>query len=143
MNCQLCQKESDAYREGKLPEGIRLQVETHLGTCKVCAESFQLMRLAGKVMYEEKSMQSNPFLVTRIMAGIEDLEHNPESLQYIPTYQKVLKPLLISFSVAAAMLIGVVFGNVYLPSHPNKHLPVEMSYMNDAALESVKLFSQI
>jgi len=143
MNCQLCQKELDAYQEGKLPEGIRIQVETHLDKCKVCAESYQLISLANKVMDEEKEMKSNPFLVTRIMASIEELEQNRESYQRIPAYQSILKPALISVSIAAAIFIGVLVGNIYLPTQSINKLPVEMTYMNDAALESVDLFSQL
>jgi anti-sigma factor RsiW len=143
MNCQLCQKELDAYREGTLPEGIRIQVENHLGDCKVCAESFRLLSLSDKVMNEEKRLQSNPFLVTRIMAGIEELEQNRASRERIPVYQKVLKPVLISVSVAAAIFIGILAGGSYLPSQSSDRIPVEMSYMNDAALESVELFSQL
>lgn len=143
MNCQLCQKELDAYQEGILPEGIRIQVETHLGECKACAESFQLVSLANKVMDAEKEIKSNPFLVTRIMAGIEELEQNQVSYQRVPAYRSVLKPALISVSIAAAIFIGVLVGNIYLPTQLINKLPVEMTYMNDAALESVELFSQL
>jgi len=143
MNCQLCQKELDAYRKGTLPEGIRVQVETHLGECKACAESFQLVSLANKVMDAEKEIESNPFLVTRIIAGIEELEQNRESYQRVPAYWSILKPALISVSIAAAIFIGVLVGNIYLPTQSINKLPVEMTYMNDAALESVDLFSQL
>jgi hypothetical protein len=143
MNCQLCLKESDGYLQGTLPDGIRIQVENHLGDCNECAESYHLLKLSGLVMEDEKRLQPNPFLVTRIMAGIEELEQNREIHQHIPVYQKVLKPVLISVSIAAAILIGVMVGNIYLPDHPTNNLPVEMSYMNDAALESVELFSQL
>lgn len=143
MNCQLCQKELDAYREGTLPEGIRIQVENHLGDCKECAKSFRLLSLSDNVMNEEKRSQSNPFLVTRIMAGIEELELNRASRERIPVYQKVLKPVLISVSVAAAIFIGVLAGSSYLPAQSTDRIPVEMTYMNDAALESVELFSKL
>lgn len=143
MNCQLCQKELDAYQEGTLPEGIRIQVETHLGECKACAESFQLASLANKVMDAEKKIKSNPFLVTRIMAGIEELEQNRAGYQRVPAYRRVLKPALISVSIAAAIFIGVLVGNISLPTQSVNKLPVEMTYMNDAALESVELFSQL
>ncbi|MCX6236860.1 MAG: hypothetical protein NTY07_04740 [Bacteroidia bacterium] len=143
MNCQLCQKELDAYREGLLPEGMRVQVENHLGNCIECAESFHLVSLSYQVIEEERRLRTNPFLVTRIMAGIEELAQNRENHQRSPSYQKVLKPLLISVSIAAAVFIGVMFGNIYLPTHPTNNLPVEMTYMNDAALESVDLFSQL
>ena len=143
MNCQLCQKELDAYQEGILPEGTRSQVENHLGECKECSESFKLVGLANRVMEDEKSMQQNPFLVTRIMANIGELENNPVGYQPIPFYQKVLKPALIAFSVAAAIFTGIVVGNFDVPKQSATKLPVEMAYMNDMALESVNLFSQL
>ena len=43
--------------------------------------------------------------------------------------------------MAAAIFIGVVAGSNYAPTKPANNLPIEMTYMNDAALESVDLFS--
>jgi len=143
MNCQLCQKELDAYREGLLPDGIKVPVEEHLKSCKICAESYQLMILANTVMDKEKTIQSNPFLATRIMAEIEELELQREQYQRIPVYQKVLKPALISISLAAAMFIGIIAGNIHKPAQHVNNKPVEMMYMNDAALESVAMFSNL
>ncbi len=143
MNCRLCRKELDAYQEGMLPEGTRSQVENHLGECKECSESFKLVGLANRVMEDEKSMQQNPFLVTRIMANIGELENNRVGSQIVPFYQKVLKPALVGFSVAAAIFIGIVVGNFDVPAQSANKLPVEMAYMNDMALESVNLFSQL
>ena len=64
MNCQLCQKESDAYREGRLPGDMKTQVEAHLRICIKCSESYQLQTLADKVINHEKELLSDPFLVT-------------------------------------------------------------------------------
>jgi predicted anti-sigma-YlaC factor YlaD len=143
MNCELCQKVLDAYQEGMLPEGTRSQVEVHLGECKECSESFQLVGLANRVMEDEKSMQSNPFLVTRIMANIDQLEQSHGSYQTLSVYQKVLKPVLLGFSVAAAIFFGVVMGNFNMQTQATTELPVEMTYMNDVALESVDVLSQL
>jgi predicted anti-sigma-YlaC factor YlaD len=141
MNCQLCQKELDAYREGKMPDGMKVQVEAHLENCNVCSEYYKMTILAHKVMNEEKTLQSNPFLSTRIMAGIDELEQQKTSVQSIPMFQKVLKPVLISISVAAAISIGVFMGSITSPKQTKNTIPVEMAYMNDAALESVNMFS--
>jgi len=143
MNCQFCQKESDAYHEGRLPEVLRVQVETHLASCRECSESYQLWTIANTVMENEKAVQSNPFLVTRIMAGIEEMELEGTTRLRIPVYQKVLKPLLITVSLAAAVFVGVTVGSTYLPTGDSQRIPVEFSYMNDAALESVDLYSQL
>ncbi len=123
-----------------MPEGIRAQVDAHLAHCETCAKSYRLLRLSEKVMETEKTVLSNPFLSTRIMASIEKLEHGKESYQNIPVYWKILKPALIGFSIAAAIFLGILAGDLYKPSHPASTLPVEMSYMDDAALESVNMF---
>jgi len=143
MNCQLCQKEFDAYREGKLSGGVRVQVEAHLESCPDCSVSFQLLMLANKLIEAEKEILSNPFLVTRIMSGIEEMDNKGETYSQLPAYLKVLKPILISVSLAAAIFIGVLVGNIYFPADSTRKIPVELSYMNDAALESVEIYSQL
>jgi predicted anti-sigma-YlaC factor YlaD len=81
MNCQLCQNEFDAYYEGRLPEGTGILVKEHLKSCSVCSESFQLLTLANEVMDAEMKVQSNPFLVTRIMSGIEEMEQKSDTIR--------------------------------------------------------------
>jgi predicted anti-sigma-YlaC factor YlaD len=139
MNCKLCKKELESYREGRLPEGSRAQVKAHLEDCEDCAESYQMMMLADKVMAEEKSVQSNPFLATRVMAGIEAIEQR--QTDRIPLYRKVIKPALVTISLTIAILIGVLVGNVYQSTSQQGNIPVELTYMDDAALESVNLLS--
>lgn len=142
MNCQSCQKESDAYLRGKLPEGTRIQLEQHLENCRDCAESFRLMSIAIRVIDQEKEFKPNPFLVTRIMAGIEELDRQTESPVRSPVYLQLLRSALLSTSIAAAIFVGVMVGSIYTPVTPENQLPVELAYLNDAALESVDLLSQ-
>ena len=139
MNCQLCQKESDAYREGRLPADTRTQVETHLRVCKKCAESYKLQTLAERVINKEKELLPNPFLQTRIMAQIENLETSRNRV--IPTYMRALRPAVITTSLAAAIFLGVIMGNIYKPSSSAKTIPVELSLINDATIESVDILS--
>ena len=141
MNCQLCQKELIAYHEGRLPDGMKTLVKAHIEKCIDCAESYQNLLIAEKVFTEEKVTEPNPFLATRIMAGIEIIDSESMKDATLPVYQKVLKPAIITISLAAAILAGVYMGNRYNPVHNQKRIPVEMAYMNDAELESVNLFS--
>ena len=103
MNCQLCQKELDAYREGRLPEDTRIQVETHLGVCGKCAESYKLQTLAERVIKQEKELLPNPFLQTRIMERIGNLETSTQ--RTIPAYMRALRPAVIAISLAAAIFL--------------------------------------
>jgi predicted anti-sigma-YlaC factor YlaD len=141
MNCELCKIDLEAYREGRLPEGIGIQVKEHLKSCKSCTEIYNLVLLADRVIEEEKGVQSNPYLSTRIMAGIENLDPKHEKYKHVPVYQNIFKPALITVSIAVAIFIGVMAGSIYKPSGNVNEVPVELSYMNDAAIESVSVFA--
>ena len=78
MNCQLCQKLLDAYRDGKLSNDMRTQVEAHLKLCAECAESYRIQLLADRVINQEKEIHPDNYLTARIMARIE----NPEETAY-------------------------------------------------------------
>ena len=139
MNCQLCQKELDAYREARLPNDTRTQVEIHLGVCKKCADSYKLQTLAERVIKQEKELLPNPFLKTRIMAQIENLESIPN--RAIPTYILVLRPAIIATSLAAAIFFGVMMGIIYKPAGRVKAIPLELALIDDATIESVDILS--
>lgn len=141
MNCQLCQQYLETYQKGKLPNGIGIQVKEHLLVCNSCAIVYQTENITNKVIDEEKAVPMNPFLVTRIMAGINSIEQKQSTEQYVPVHSRVLKPVLLGISVAAAILLGIFAGSIYQPIQANNTMPQELVYMNDAALESVNLFS--
>jgi anti-sigma factor RsiW len=131
----------DAYLKGQMSGDDRSRIEEHLVQCMDCAESYRLFRLANQVIEAEKEVTSNPFLVTRIMAGIENLDSPTVSVRTIPMYQRVLHSVIIPGSLAAAILIGVLIGHFYLPSGHSHQLPAELVYLDDASLESVDMFS--
>lgn len=140
MNCNLCKQELEAYLEGRLPESTWVQIKTHLESCSDCTAIYQMETIANRVIADEKQVQSNPFLATRVMAGIEAMEQQSINQESIPVYRKALKPAFVTLSVVAAVLIGVFAGNSYQPSQQQR-IPVELIYMNDALLESVNLWS--
>jgi predicted anti-sigma-YlaC factor YlaD len=139
MNCQLCQKELDAYREGRLSGDMRTQVEAHLKLCAECAESYRIESLADSIINQEKAIDPANYLTSRIMARIE----NPEETGYriISPLRRILKPALIITSMAAAIFAGVLIGNIYNPSDRDISRPVELALIDDAAIESVNILS--
>lgn len=139
MNCQLCQTLSDAFREGKLPADTNTQVENHLSACNECALSYKIQALADRVINQEKELFSNPFLITRIMERIE----NPEThlFKTIPASDRVLRSAFITASLAAAIFLGVMMGNIYKPAVANYKIPLELALIDDAKIESVSNLS--
>jgi anti-sigma factor RsiW len=139
MNCQLCQKELDAYREGKLPDDMRTQVEAHLELCAVCAESYRIELIADSVMNREKEIDPDNYLTSRIMARIKDAEETGS--RTIAPLIRIVKPALIMTSMAAAIFAGVLIGDLYKPSVKNMKMPVELALIDDVAIESVDILS--
>lgn len=143
MNCQLCQNQLETCLDGQLAEDIRIQVEEHAKACPSCAESYHYTRIAARVIAEEKSRSFNPWLSTRVVAQIKKIESSRNSAEHVPVFSRLIRPVLATVSVAAAILAGVMIGSLYKP-HDNtvNELPVELGYINDADLESFYLFSE-
>ncbi len=141
MKCELCKKELDAYLEGRLTEGTRALVDAHLKECSECAAVYMVDSIANKVMDGEKDLESNPFLVTRIMANIEQTELQRTEIKGIPVYSRVLRPAIIGMSIVAAITMGIFAGNAYSPNIPSSGMPQELAYIDDASLEGIAILT--
>lgn len=141
MKCELCKKELDAYRDGRLTGGTKVLVDTHLAECKECAAVYMADYFTNKVIEGEKAIDSNPFLATRIMANIEKIEQERAGIESIPAYKRVLKPILIGTSIATAVMIGVITGNAYTPNASSAGIPQELAYIDDAKIEGISILT--
>jgi len=139
MNCQLCQKELEAYRDGKLPGHLKTQVESHLNSCVTCSGIYRLESLADKVIDQEKELLPDPFIATRVMAFVDSLEDSRNKSGTV--FSRVLKPVMVTVSMAAAIFFGILLGNLTLPVTDNRTIPVELALIDDATIESVNILS--
>ena len=139
MNCQLCQKELDAYREGSHSDEKRTQVETHLKQCPECAESYRIESLAVSIINQEKLIIPDNYLSAKIMERIGNAEET--RFRTISPLIRILRPVLITTSLAAAIFAGVLIGNIYKPSVKELSRPLEFALIDDVAIESVDILS--
>ncbi len=100
----------------------------------------ETIRLVDRIIDEERNVQPNPFLATRIMASVEALDRVEVGRPNVFLH-KVLKPVFISISIAAAAFFGVITGGAYQVDAPHGQVPVELSYLNDAKMESVDFYA--
>ncbi len=138
MNCQLCQENLEAFLEGTLPSDMKTQVESHLKGCEACNHLYSIQVLADRLIGSEKKLEPDPFLITRVMEKIEDKETSVSENLFI----KILRPVLITSSLAAAVLFGVMLGNLSLPGNKTRAIPAELAMIDDASLESIDNLSQ-
>jgi hypothetical protein len=132
MNCELCHKEFDAWHKDLLTPAMRDQVETHLKECSECNEFYKVQILTDRVIAREKGLQINPYLSTRVMAEIG--KSQAENKVFFPG---ILKPVLITVSMAAAVFLGVMMGSIPQRNLNGNELPLELSLIDDAGLESI------
>jgi predicted anti-sigma-YlaC factor YlaD len=138
MNCSTCQNSLVAYLEEKLPVDLRSITTDHLNNCKSCSELFNELNMAYRQIEAEKAIECNPFLVTRVMAAIENQEI---ALDKKPALQRILQTALIAVSISIAVLGGIEAGSLYSVSPKKNAIPDEMVFMNDAALESLNNYT--
>ncbi len=138
MNCSTCQNNLVAYLEEKLPEDLRSITTDHLNICNSCSELYNEMKMAYRLIDSEKTIECNPFLVTRVMAAIENQEI---ALGKKPVLQRMLQTALIAVSLSIAVLGGIEAGSLYSVSPKKNAIPDEMVFMNDAALESLSNYT--
>ncbi len=139
MDCKLCENDLERYHRGKLPPEISFQIKEHLKSCPGCAQSYRLLLITENVIAEEKSLRGNPYLVTRIMAELEN-ENSRRSVAR-PSVQRVLRPVLITISLFIAITLGILEGNLIRTSPSYEPVPVEILILNDSAVESVSAFT--
>jgi anti-sigma factor RsiW len=136
MNCTICNNNLEAYIYGQLPDEVTRSMRIHLNECKACAKTYAMITLSDKVITEEKALQSNPYMATRVMAKIEALEQ-----KRISKYNYILKPALITTLIVFALLTGILAGSLYKPTQAQSSIPAELVYMNDAELESLSVLA--
>lgn len=136
MNCELCHKEFDAWHKDLLTPAMRDQVETHLKECSECNEFYKVQILTDRVIAREKGLQINPYLSTRVMAEIG--KSQAESKVYFP---HILRPVLMTLSMAAAVFLGVMMGSIPHYNKIRENIPVELALIDDTRIESIDLLS--
>lgn len=140
MNCKDYQDKFDKYIEGRLDDNLRMEFDDHLEKCSECREQIGLIKLSDLVISEEKKIESNPFLTSKIMAGLEVKQSaRPESLSEILS-KRVLRPVLVAGSIILAVILGISVGNMSSTVYLSQQIPDELIYINDAEIESLDLF---
>jgi hypothetical protein len=95
--------------------------------------------LADRVISAEKETDADPFLLTRVMARIVNLEN--AGYENLSLATRILRPALITVSLAAAVFFGIILGNLSHPAGNIDKIPTELALINDASLELVDILS--
>ena len=99
------------YHLGELKDQDMNQVAEHLKTCSKCSFALNEIRLTMAVIDEEKKMEVNPFLYTRIEQKLNELKTEKGRNKTVPSLNIILKPVYIVVFILVAAFIGMFVWN--------------------------------
>lgn len=99
MKCEKTYQFFD-YLEGKLASHDNDMLEKHVKECAVCSEYLASIKKFITIIEKQKKIDENPFLISRIEAGLVQREISRNRL-----YQRVLQPAFV-FSIILISLLG-------------------------------------
>jgi hypothetical protein len=105
MECSFIRNNLFAYQEKKLPEKKYKEFEDHLSTCDECTQIVSDFESVISLIDEKKSREINPFIRTRILQRIESQIERARATPH-PIFQRILRPVSVSFFLLIAVLIG-------------------------------------
>ena len=119
MECEFIRKNLFGILENTLPDSDRTRIEHHLNSCHDCSTLISEFRQTMDLIEKDISREINPFVGTRILERIE----TASSLKYEGRKGKfyhVLQPVLVTFSLLIAVLIGFSIGKKSLNYIPER-----------------------
>jgi predicted anti-sigma-YlaC factor YlaD len=116
---------------------MKATVEDHLNNCIECSLYYKVLTLSEMIISREKEIEPGPYLASGIMSAIE----NSESEAEVSKLFRILKPAIMTASLAAAIFAGILIGNVYAPVVKSAPVPIELALMNDGEIELIDVLS--
>ncbi|MCK5823549.1 MAG: zf-HC2 domain-containing protein [Bacteroidales bacterium] len=141
MKCKKVNKNLIFYIDGDLSLKQNKEIEEHLSHCKKCSMLYNEIKLSLSVIENEKGIETNPYLYTRIKQRLEDINERSTNPVFAIQQKKLFQPVLVSFLIALGIFIGVSIGNNYpLQENNIADTPSEQYYINDLQQEHVEYF---
>ncbi len=142
MNCLTCQQKIEEFQSGTLPDDLKKSIRIHLDECEDCKLAYAALVLTEKVITDEKIIDVNPFLATRVMAEIEQSGMDDAEYSVWTVFKRSFQPALGIATIVIALFLGVVIGNNFSSAYSKNTVPEEAIFMNDAAIESIGLLTE-
>jgi hypothetical protein len=140
MNCKETERLMTGYLNGTLTAENKVSVDIHLEKCRMCSVLVRELSYSDNIIIEEKKMKSNPFLATRVMASIDNLEISTEHLQ-VSVWKRALQPAIITSLIIIGIFIGYKMGGLYTSGNHQQTVN-ESAYINDIEMESLNFIAQ-
>jgi len=141
MECKKCHSQLSDYLEGKLEKQEMQEIAAHLNVCSDCSSFAIFLKSTLDIIEEEKQIQPDAFMYSRIMAGLDSLstegnvKKNFLTLRWIPA---VAAGLVLLIGVFGGLGLGRALAPAY---HPDESEISGFAYLiNDLENEPIENF---
>ena len=119
MDCSFINKNLFAIIEGTLSPSDRSEIDLHIKSCPECSRVISEFQETISLINKDKSKEINPFMSTRIIQRIESVRSRQvERKQRL--ILNILQPVVFTFSLFLAVLIGFSLGKTGINRIPDK-----------------------
>ncbi len=141
MKCKDVHKNLIFYIDRELSSAKNKEIEEHLSGCEKCSKLYNEIKSTMSVVENEKNIETNPFLYTRIKQKLDDIDKNTTKPIFAIQKRRLLQPALVTFIIAIGVFIGVSIGNSFPVKNNNiADNQSEQYYINDLQQEPVEYF---
>jgi hypothetical protein len=109
MECSFVNKNLFGLVENNLSQSDRTEIERHVSSCPQCAMVISEFRKTIGDIETDRAKEVNPFAGTRILQHIESAWSGQKARSY-NAFFRVLQPVVLTFSLFLAVLIGFSLG---------------------------------
>ncbi len=110
MNCKEVENNLIFFIEGSLPESRQVDFNKHLNSCDNCKVLYQKIKADLLVIENDKITEPNPFLYSRIIENLKQVESKEPSVLRLNTKGFYVQVAAYAAGIILAIFLGIGLG---------------------------------
>ena len=136
MKCKKIRRKLVAYIDGELDKEQELLVKRHLLKCAKCKKEADLLNKTSYILKSERRLVPSEEFEANLWRRIRFAEKRETA----PHFLRRVAYLILPAAVAAALIIGVMIGNLVGKVIPPQNVNLEEEYLSSIGLDSFQDF---
>jgi len=136
MKCKKIRKKLVAYLDGELNEKQKLLIKRHLLECAECRREADLLSKTSCLLKSERRLVPFEEFEVNLWRRIRSAEKR----ETVPHFLRRVAYIILPAAVAAALVIGVMMGNLVGKIIPSQNVNLEEEYLSSIGLDNFQDF---
>lgn len=139
MKCTDLHKDLIFYLDDELTPERKAAVNHHLKGCSKCAAFLKELEASWRIIEREKNVDTNPFLLTRIEARLQEQKHATTAKGWVLVPQRIAQPVFFSLLLVVAIYGGIKLGESPVNVGQDEKIENQL-YLDDFNSEPIESF---